>query len=84
MDGFTDEFCRLVKGGDATAKLDAVVQGDMDGYGYRYGEENVNADANVGLTANDIGKSNERSSGSRPQKRSQSAATKSRKRKSKG
>ena len=40
VDGITDEFCRLVRTGDAMAKFDAVVQGTIENY--RVEEENVN------------------------------------------
>lgn len=40
VDGMTDEFCRLHKTGDALAKFDAIVQGDMNDY--RFQEVDVN------------------------------------------
>lgn len=40
VDGITDEFCRLVKTGDAMDKLHAVVKGDMDDY--RIVDDDVN------------------------------------------
>ena len=41
VEGITDEFARLVKTQDVMAKLDAVVQGNMDD-GFHVEDENVN------------------------------------------
>jgi hypothetical protein len=47
MDGVTDEFCRLTKTGDSMAKLDGVVQGDMQDYDYRTHDVDVNRNVPV-------------------------------------
>jgi hypothetical protein len=41
VEGMTDEFTTLVKTQDVMAKLDGVVEGEMDD-GFRVQEENVN------------------------------------------
>jgi hypothetical protein len=41
VEGITDEFARLVKTQDIMAKLDAVVEGEMDD-GFQVRDENVN------------------------------------------
>lgn len=45
IDGITDEFCRLTKTGDALAKFDAVVQGDMNDYRVQEVDVNKNVPA---------------------------------------
>lgn len=44
VEGITDEFSRLVKTQDIMAKLDAVIEGEMDD-GFNVRDENVNATA---------------------------------------
>lgn len=41
VEGITDEFCSLVKTGDAMAKMNAAVQDAMEDY-YNYEDEDVN------------------------------------------
>jgi hypothetical protein len=42
VDGMTNEFCRLVRTGDAMAKLNATVHGDVKSEYYRFEDEDVN------------------------------------------
>ena len=42
VEGITDEFARLVHTQDVMAKLDAVVEGDMDHNRFHVEDENVN------------------------------------------
>jgi len=51
VDGITDEFCRLARTGDAMAKFNAVVRGNVENY--RFEEENVNKTAPQDRPSND-------------------------------
>ena len=71
VEGITDEFARLVKTQDVMAKLDAVVQGNMDDGFHHVEDENVNRTRN-----NDKQQSSQDGNGSEEQQPSSKAPTK--------